>query len=95
MGPRAPHSGSCSRNTAGHEDDFRFVRLTAEANVAIDYYQLRENDQELRVLDRTLADLQQSLDLTTKLFKHGLGSELQVAQAKTLLDQTNASKQAL
>jgi outer membrane protein, multidrug efflux system len=69
--------------------------LTTEANVAIDYYQLRENDQEIRVLDTTLADLQQSLDLTISLFKHGLGSELQVAEAKTLLDQTDASKQAL
>jgi multidrug efflux system outer membrane protein len=82
-------------NQQASQDDFRFVRLTTEANVAIDYYQLRENDQELRVLDRTLVDLQQSLDLTTSLFKHGLGSELQVAEAKTLLDQTNASKQAL
>ncbi|HEY1963471.1 MAG TPA: efflux transporter outer membrane subunit [Acidobacteriaceae bacterium] len=77
------------------QDDFRFVRLTTEATVAIDYFQLRENDQELRVLDSTLVDLQQSLDLTTSLFTHGLGSELQVAEAKTLLDQTNASKQAL
>jgi multidrug efflux system outer membrane protein len=76
-------------------EDFRFVRLTAEANVAIDYYQLRENDQELRVLDNTIADLQRSLDLTTELFQHGLSSELQVAQAKTLLDQTRASKQTL
>src|SRR5882757_5455379 len=78
-----------------NEDDLRFVRLTAEANVAIDYFQLRENDQEIRVLDNTITDLEQTLDLTTNLFKHGLGSELQVAQAKTLLDQTNASKQAL
>jgi multidrug efflux system outer membrane protein len=77
------------------EDDFRFVRLTAEANVAIDFYQLRENDQELRVLDRTIEDLEQTLDLTTNLFKHGLGSELQVAEAKTLLDQTKASRQTL
>jgi multidrug efflux system outer membrane protein len=76
-------------------EDFRFVRLTAEANVAIDYYQLLENDQELRVLDNTIADLQRSLDLTTELFQHGLSSELQVAQAKTLLDQTRASKQTL
>jgi multidrug efflux system outer membrane protein len=76
-------------------DDFRFVRLTAEANVAIDYYQLRENDQELRVLDSTIADLQSSLDLTTELFHHGVSSELQVAEAKTLLDQTMASKQTL
>jgi multidrug efflux system outer membrane protein len=77
------------------EDDFRFVRLTAEANVAIDYFQLRENDQELRVLDNTLADLQQTYELNKTLLQHGLTSELQVAQAKTFLDQTNASEQAL
>lgn len=77
------------------QDDFRFVRLTTEANVAIAFYQLRENDQEMRVLDSTIADQQQTLDLTTSLFQHGLGSELQVAQAKTLLDETRASKQTL
>ena len=78
-----------------NEDDLRFVRLTAEANVAIDYFQLRENDQEIRVLDSTLADLQQAYRLNQTLLQHGLTSELQVAQAKTLLDQTNASTQAL
>jgi multidrug efflux system outer membrane protein len=78
-----------------NQDDFRFVRLTAEANVAIDYFQLRENDQELRVLDNTLADLQQAYELSKTLLQHGLASELQVAQAKTFLDQTNASAQAL
>ncbi len=77
------------------EDDFRFVRLTAEANVAVDYFQLRENDQELRLLDNTLADLQQAYELSKTLLQHGLTSELQVAQAKTVLDQTNASAQAL
>jgi multidrug efflux system outer membrane protein len=77
------------------EDDFRFVRLTAEANVAIDYFQFRENDQEIRVLDNTLADLQQAYELNKTLLQHGLASELQVAQAKTFLDQTNASAQAL
>jgi outer membrane protein, multidrug efflux system len=77
------------------EDDFRFVRLTAEANLAINYFQLRENDQEIRVLDSTLADLQQAYALNETLLQHGLVSELQVAQAKTLLDQTNASAQTL
>ena len=63
--------------------------------MAIAFYQLRENDQELRVLDGTIADLQQALNLTSDLLQHGIGSELRVAQAKTLLDQTNASKQSL
>jgi multidrug efflux system outer membrane protein len=77
------------------EDDLRFVRLTTEATVAIDYYMLRETDEELSVIDRMLADMQQALDLTESLFQHGLTSDLDVAQAKTLLDQTSAQKQTL
>jgi multidrug efflux system outer membrane protein len=77
------------------ESDLKFVRLATEATVAIDYYSLRESDQELGILDRTLTDLQQGLDLTTSRFQHGLSSDLEVAQAKTLLDQTAAEKQAL
>jgi multidrug efflux system outer membrane protein len=77
------------------EDDLRFVRLTTEATVAIDYYMLRETDEELSVIDRMLADMQQALNLTESLFQHGLNSDLDVAQAKTLLDQTSAQKQTL
>jgi multidrug efflux system outer membrane protein len=77
------------------EADLRFVRLATEATVAIDYYELRESDQELSVIQSTVHDLEQSLSLTQTLFQHGLSSELEVAQAKTLLDQTNASEQTL
>jgi multidrug efflux system outer membrane protein len=77
------------------EDDLRFVRLTAEATVAIDYYSLRESDQELAVIDRMLVDMQQAVGLTESLFQHGLNSDLDVAQAKTLLEQTEAQKQTL
>lgn len=71
------------------------VRLSIEANVAIDYYELRETDQEIAVLDRMSKDLQQSVELTQSLFEHGLNSDLRVAQAKTLLEQTDASEQSL
>jgi multidrug efflux system outer membrane protein len=77
------------------EADLRFVRLGTEAMVAIDYYQLRESDQELSVIDGTILDLQQSLELTQSRFEHGLNSDLEVEQAKTLLDETKASEQSL
>jgi multidrug efflux system outer membrane protein len=77
------------------EADLRFVRLSTEATVAIEYYSLRESDQELRILDQTIEDLQQGLNLTTSRFQHGLSSDLEVEQAKTLLDQTNAEKQTI
>ncbi len=77
------------------EADLRFVRLSVEAALALDYYSLRENDAERAVLDSTIEELQQALDVTTNRFHSGLNSELEVKQAKTLLDQTKAQSQAL
>jgi len=77
------------------EADLRFVRLSIESNVAVDYFSVRENDAERTVLDSAIDQLQQALDLTTKRFTGGIASELEVKQAKTLLDQTKAQAQAL
>ena len=77
------------------EADLRFVRLSVEAAVAVDYYSLRENDEERAVLDSTIEQLQQALDVITNRFHKGLNSELEVKQAKTLVDQTKAQAQAL
>jgi outer membrane protein, multidrug efflux system len=77
------------------EADLRFVRLSAEASVAIDYYSLRMIDQQLKIVDRSIVAFTQALALTTNRFQKGLNSELEVAQAKTLLDQTITQKQAL
>jgi multidrug efflux system outer membrane protein len=75
--------------------DLRFVRLSVEANVALDYYSLRENDAERAILDSTIEQLQQALAVTTNRFRAGIASELEVKQAKTLLDQTKAQAQAV
>ena len=77
------------------EADLRFVRLSIEANVAADYFSLRETDAERAVLDTTIDQLRQALDLTTNRFTGGIASELEVKQAKTLLDQTKAQAQGL
>ena len=77
------------------EADLRFVRLSIESNVAVDYFTVRENDAERAVLDSTIDHLQQALELTTNRFKGGIASELEVKQAKTLLDQTKTQAQAL
>ncbi len=77
------------------EADLRFVRLSVETAVAMDYYSLRENDAERAVLDSTIEQFQQALDVTTNRFHEGINSELEVKQAKTLLDQTKAQAQAL
>jgi outer membrane protein, multidrug efflux system len=77
------------------EADLRFVRLSVEANVAVNYASLRESDAERAILDATIDQLQQALDLNMNRFRGGITSELEVQQAKTLLDQTKAQAQAL
>ena len=77
------------------EADLRFVRLSIEATVAIDYCSLRETDQELSIIDATIGDLTRGVSLTTTRYRHGLSGVLAVDQAKTLLDQTTAQRQAL
>src|SRR6202049_2653623 len=77
------------------EADLLFVRLSVEANVAVNYASVRENDAERVILDATIDQLQQALDLNTNRFRGGIASELEVEQAKTLLDQTKAQAQAL
>src|SRR3984893_946511 len=77
------------------EADLRFVRLSMEAAVALDYFSLRENDAERAVLDSTIQQLQQTLDVMNNRFQKGISSELEVKQAKTLVDQTKAQAQAL
>src|ERR1700736_5003282 len=75
--------------------DLRFVRLAVEANVAMDYYSLREIDAERQVVYATGQAIQSAVDLTTNRFRGGLTSELEVKQAQTLLNQTQAQAQAL
>lgn len=77
------------------EADLRFVRLSIEASVAIDYFNLRESDQELGILEAMIADFTKSLALIDSRFHHGLNSDLDVEQARTILDETDAQEQAL
>src|SRR5258706_8963443 len=70
------------------EADLRFVRLAIEANVAMDYYSLRENDAERQVLDATVQAMQSAVDFTTNRFRGGVTSEMEVKQVQSPLDQT-------
>jgi multidrug efflux system outer membrane protein len=93
---RVRHSIESANATAqASAADLRFVRLAVEANVAMDYYSLRETDAERQLLDSTVGEMRKAVDLTTNRFHGGLTSELEVKQAQTLLNQTIAQAQAL
>src|SRR5438309_2796239 len=93
---RVRHSiEAANATTQATAADLRFVRLAVEANVAMDYYSMRENDAERQLLDSTVQGMQRAVDLARNRFLGGLSSELEVKQAQTLLDQTKAQAQAL
>ena len=75
--------------------DLEGVRLTAQAEVAIDYYQLRNEDSLEDLLNSTVMAYQQSLDLTKALYETGIDSDEAVAQAETQLEATQAQATAV
>ena len=75
--------------------DLKNTRLTLQAEVASDYFQLRGQDALKQVLDSTVVAFQQSLDLTTALYETGIGTAEAVAQAETQLESTQAQAMAL
>jgi outer membrane protein TolC len=72
------------------EADLENARLTAQAEVAVDYYELRGQDDLKQLLDSTVIAYQQSLDLTKVLYETGIDSDEAVAQAETQLETTQA-----
>jgi multidrug efflux system outer membrane protein len=86
---------SATASQQATQDDLRFVRLSIAASVATDYYNLREADSEIKLLETTVVDLERGYAITNNQFQRGLISELAVKQAQTILDQTRASIEAL
>lgn len=68
--------------------DVENVRLLVTAQVAGDYFNLRELDSELQILMRTVEALRKGLELVNTRHSGGVASGLDVAQEETLLDTT-------
>ncbi len=73
--------------TAG---DLENTRLSVQAELAADYFQLRAYDAQQQLLDSTVAAYEQALELTKVQFQTGIVSEEDVAQAQTQLETTRA-----
>jgi NodT family efflux transporter outer membrane factor (OMF) lipoprotein len=66
------------------------IDLSLHAEMAADYLQLRGLDAQTRLLAATIADLQDQLDLTQRRLAGGIGTEVDVAQARTQLETVRA-----
>ena len=75
--------------------DLENTKLTAQAELAVDYYELRGQDSLKELLDSTVVVFQQSLDLTKVLYETGIDSDEAVAQAETQLNTTRAQATSL
>ena len=68
------------------------IDLSLHAEMASDYFQLRGLDAQIKLLDATVADLERQLDLTQRRLKGGIGTEADVAQARTQLETVRAQR---
>jgi NodT family efflux transporter outer membrane factor (OMF) lipoprotein len=70
--------------------DLENVRLTVQAEVAVDYFQLRVLDAQKQLLDATVLAYQEALKVTQAQYDAGMASGQDVAQAETQLNTTLA-----
>jgi NodT family efflux transporter outer membrane factor (OMF) lipoprotein len=70
--------------------DLATVNLSIHADLAVDYFQARSLDAEVQLLNTTVTQYEQALELNESRFQGGIASEVEVEQAKTILQTTRA-----
>ena len=70
--------------------DLATVNLSMHADLAVDYFQARSLDAEEQLLNTTVTQYEQALELNESRFQGGIASEVEVEQAKTILQTTQA-----
>ncbi|MFZ0584222.1 MAG: efflux transporter outer membrane subunit [Candidatus Acidiferrales bacterium] len=70
--------------------DLATVNLSMHADLAVDYFLARSLDAEEQLLNSTVTQYQQALDLIQSRFAGGIASEVEVQQADTQLETTRA-----
>jgi NodT family efflux transporter outer membrane factor (OMF) lipoprotein len=68
--------------------DYATAKLSLEAELALDYFELRSADAQKQLLDDTVKAYTDNLQLTLTRFKGGVAPKADVAQAQTQLDTT-------
>jgi NodT family efflux transporter outer membrane factor (OMF) lipoprotein len=70
--------------------DLATVNLSMHADLALDYFQARSLDAEEQLLNTTVKEYEQALQLTQSQFRGGLASDVEVKQAMTQLETVRA-----
>ena len=89
--------GRVSKNVESYREqaqasaaDLAVINLTMHADLAIDYFAARTLDAEEELLQNTVVQYQQALQLNEDRYQGGLASEVEVEQARTVLETTRA-----
>jgi hypothetical protein len=77
-------------NAQASAADLEAARLSAQAALAQDYFQLRMLDAQKQLLDASVAAFEKSLELTKNRYASGIASSADVLQAETQLKTTQA-----
>jgi NodT family efflux transporter outer membrane factor (OMF) lipoprotein len=70
--------------------DLETAQLSLQAELAMDYFELRAADAQQQLLHETVKAFEAALQLTTNRFQGGAAPKSDVAQAQTQLDTTRA-----
>jgi NodT family efflux transporter outer membrane factor (OMF) lipoprotein len=70
--------------------DLANTELSLQAELALDYFQMRGLDSQQQLLDSTVTSYEKALELTDSRYKGGVASAVDVAQAQTQLETTRA-----
>ena len=70
--------------------DLAVINLSMHSALAVDYFAARTLDAEEKLLQDTVTQYQQALQLNEDRYQGGLASEVEVEQARTILETTRA-----
>jgi NodT family efflux transporter outer membrane factor (OMF) lipoprotein len=82
---------NATENMKASAADLAAARLSAQTELALDYFQLRITDELSEVYTVNIAGLQKSLIIAQNQYFVGVAAQSDVAQAKTLLKSTQAA----
>ena len=89
--------GRVSKNVESYREqaqasaaDLAVINLSLHATLAVDYFAARSLDAEEKLLQDTVGQYQQAYQLNEDRYEGGLASEVEVEQARTILETTRA-----
>jgi len=88
VGKRRRTIEAAQASSQANAADLENVRLILTAELAADYFTVRQLDTQIALLNRTVETLRKGLDLVNSRHAGGVASGLDVAQEETLLNTT-------